>query len=121
MTGVWTVVDHDGELVTTNVGQRAPVPDHVTQATGDGFEQLVTARVSQAVVDRAKSVEIEHQNGQRVGLRRGASQTRRETLFETRPAAVSCKCLPCHRFPTLSVSSVRRDRNIRAWRRAVSR
>ena len=113
MTGIRTVVNHDDELVTAKVRQRALVTDHVTQTVGDRLEQLVTARVAQAAVDRPQSVDVEDQNGGRVD-RLGASEPRPETLFDTRPPAVRCQCHLCHRFPTLSVSSAERHLDIRA-------
>ena len=80
------MVNHDHILVTAKVRERALVADSVTETTGHRLEQLVTARMAQAVVDRPKSIEVDHEKGGWVGVRLGVSKTRRETLFKTPPA-----------------------------------
>ena len=80
------MIQHDGELITPKVREPPILADDRRQATSDGREQLVAPRMSQTVVDRSKSVEIQHEDRERVALQLVARTSRFETILEGPPA-----------------------------------
>ncbi len=79
------VGEEDQKLVPTLPGDDIHLSDRVPQPRGDGFQELVTGCMAEAVVDQLEVVEIDEEHGYARAFPRGASERDLEVLLKRDP------------------------------------